>query len=207
MTIISALALLLVGLLWLIVSRPQPVWRGEAAAQFSASIILLPAALLALANAIGVNGDSWVQANMVLQELSLYAALPLLSLVLLSQAARIWGSPYDWERMIWGRILLGVCVMYELCRRSDVLPEMLITFALLTSAVMLAALIWHARQQRMAPVEIMAVLGMIGFSAALTLQTPLSIDWTLVIYAGLIWLWHLQQSLILRQQQAEIDVE
>ena len=207
MTIISALALLLVGLLWLIVSRPQPVWRGEAAAQFSASIILLPAALLALANAIGVNGDSWVQANMVLQELSLYAALPLLSLVLLSQAARIWGSPYDWERMIWGRILLGVCVMYELCRRSDVLPEMLITFALLTSAVMLAALIWHARQQRMAPVEIMAVLGMIGFSAALALQTPLSIDWTLVIYAGLIWLWHLQQSLILRQQQAEIDVE
>ena len=207
MTIISALALLLVGLLWLIVSRPQPVWRGEAAAQFSASIILLPAALLALANAIGVNGDSWVQANMVLQELSLYAALPLLSLVLLSQAARIWGSPYDWERMIWGRILLGVCVMYELCRRSDVLPEMLITFALLTSAVMLAALIWHARQQRMAPVEIMAVLGMIGFSAALALQTPLSIDWTLVIYAGLIWLWHLQQSLILRQQQAEIDVK
>lgn len=207
MAIFSALILLLVGLLWLIVSRPQPIWRGEAAAQFSASIILLPAAVIALANALGLNSESWSQANMVLQELSLYAALPLLSLVLFSQAARIWGSPYDWERMIWGRILLGVCVMYELCRRSEVLPEMLTIFAVLTSGIMLAALIWHARQQLLAPVEIVTVLAMLIFSAALTLQVTLSIDWTLVIYAGLVWLWHLQHSLLLRRQQPDTQQE
>ena len=205
MTMVSALVLLLVGLLWLIVSRPQPVWRGEAAAQFSAAIIILPASVVALANAIGLNSESWVQANMVLQELSLYAALPLLSLVLFSQAARLWGSPYDWERMIWGRILLGVCVLYELCRRSDVLTEMLLIFALITSAVMLAALIWNARQQRLAPVEIITVIAMAGFSVALAFNYSLTTEWTIVIFAGLLWLWHLQQSLILRRQQMEAD--
>ena len=28
---------------------------------------------------------------------------------------------YDWSRMIWGRVLLGWCVVFELCRRNDVL--------------------------------------------------------------------------------------
>lgn len=205
MAIISALILLIVGLLWLLVSRPQPEWRGEAAAQFSASLILIPAAIVALANASGLQSPSWQQANMVLQELAMYAALPLLSLVLISQAARLWGSPYDWERMIWGRVLLGVCVVYELCRRSDVLTEMLLIFALTISVIMLAALIWNARQQRLAPVEIVTVLAMIGFSIVLALNYSLTTEWTIVIFAGLLWLWHLQQSLILRRQQVKAD--
>lgn len=100
-------------LLWL--NRPAAHWPGAAAARFAAALITALYALLAPWQV-----SELASSQLLLQQLSLYAALPLL----LSVAAAI-AFGYDWSRMIWGRILLGWCVVFELCRRNDVLAEFL----------------------------------------------------------------------------------
>lgn len=100
-------------LLWL--NRPAAHWPGAAAARFAAALITALYALLAPWQV-----SELASSQLLLQQLSLYAALPLLLSV---TAATAFG--YDWSRMIWGRVLLGWCVVFELCRRNDVLAECL----------------------------------------------------------------------------------
>lgn len=100
-------------LLWL--NRPAAHWPGAAAARFAAALITALYALLAPWQV-----SELASSQLLLQQLSLYAALPLLLSV---TAATALG--YDWSRMIWGRVLLGWCVVFELCRRNDVLAECL----------------------------------------------------------------------------------
>src|SRR5690606_41381176 len=100
-------------LLWL--NRPAAHWPGAAAARFAAALITALYALLAPWQV-----SELATSQLLLQQLSLYAALPLLLSV---TAATTLG--YDWSRMIWGRVLLGWCVVFELCRRNDVLAECL----------------------------------------------------------------------------------
>ncbi len=150
----AALMLLLVSAWLCLQQRPnqqQPnggikaEWRGESAARFAAGLLLLCAAaaeLLQLPPA----------ATLLLQQLSLYAALPLLIIVLGAQALG-----YQWSRMIWGRVLLALCVVFELCRRNNQLDALLITIAAAAVIALLLALwklakirIWLAAQLIMA---------------------------------------------------------
>jgi len=100
-------------LLWS--SKPAAHWSGMASARFAAGLILLIHALLSLSsNLIPAEGQ------LIAEQLSLYAALPLLVATLLVNALG-----YQWSRLIWGRILLALCVVFELTRRAGELPALL----------------------------------------------------------------------------------
>jgi len=150
----AAMMLLLVSAWLCLQQRPnqqQPndgtkaEWRGESAARFAAGLLLLCAAAAELFQLPPA-------ATLLLQQLSLYAALPLLIIVLGAQALG-----YQWSRMIWGRVLLALCVVFELCRRNNQLDALLITIAAAAVIALLLALwklakirIWLAAQLIMA---------------------------------------------------------
>ena len=150
----AALILLLVSAWLCLQQRPnqqrpnnstQTEWRGASAARFAAGLLLLCAAAAELFQLPPA-------ATLLLQQLSLYAALPLLIIVLGAQALG-----YQWSRMIWGRVLLALCVVFELCRRNNQLDALLITIAaaaviglLLALWKMSAVRAWLAAQLMMA---------------------------------------------------------
>ena len=117
------------ALLWW--NRPAAGWPGAAAARFAAALIT---ALYAVLAPLPYNALSTSQ--LLLEQLSLYAALPLLLSVALSTSLG-----YDWSRMIWGRVLLVWCVVFELCRSNAVLPELWLGIVLGGAIVMLLPLI------------------------------------------------------------------
>jgi 4-amino-4-deoxy-L-arabinose transferase-like glycosyltransferase len=145
----TAMMLLLVSAWLCLQQRPeketQTEWRGASAARFAAGLLLLCAAAAELFQLPPA-------ATLLLQQLSLYAALPLLIIVLGAQALG-----YQWSRMIWGRVLLALCVVFELCRRNNQLDALLITIAAAAVIALLLALwklakirIWLAAQLIMA---------------------------------------------------------
>lgn len=109
------------GLVWL--ARPrrsQPnaasvstEWSGESAARFAAGLIILIYALLALFNVSQLRS-----AQLLMQQLSAFAAVPLLLSV---SVALLINKPLS--RMIWGRILLGWCAVFELLRYTNLLEQ------------------------------------------------------------------------------------
>lgn len=145
----AAMMLLLVSVWLCLQQRPnnsaQTEWRGASAARFAAGLLLLCAAAAELFQ-LPPN------ATLLLQQLSLYAALPLLVVVLATDALG-----YQWSRMIWGRLLLALCVVFELCRRNNQLDALLMTIAAAAVIALLLALwklakirIWLAAQLIMA---------------------------------------------------------
>jgi len=106
----AAMMLLLVSAWLCLQQRPnnsaQTEWRGASAARFAAGLLLLCAAVAGLLQRVL---DLPPEAGLLLQQLSLYAALPLLVVVLATDALG-----YQWSRMIWGRLLLALCVVFEL---------------------------------------------------------------------------------------------
>ena len=128
MALIGSIALLIMSSLLLWASRPGGSWSGSSSARFAAGIILLVHALFSLID----TGLPW-SIRLLPQQLSLYAALPLLACTLLATQLN-----YHWSRLIWGRVLLALCVVFELMRRAGELPLLLwITLGLaLLSAVL-----------------------------------------------------------------------
>ncbi|WP_300433434.1 hypothetical protein [uncultured Thalassolituus sp.] len=90
---------------------------GEQAADLCAAL------LLSLYGALSLLAHWWQHPETlhILQGLSWYAAVPLMVLVSLLRAAQTVTSLTAWDRVVWGRILLALCVVYELARRSEVL--------------------------------------------------------------------------------------
>ena len=90
---------------------------GDRAARFASALLLLLAGLatvtLSLVPAWQNNADINQTAGL-LQQLALYAALPLLVFSGLARAL-----DQDWSRMVWGRILLGICAVFALTRNSE----------------------------------------------------------------------------------------
>ncbi len=119
------LLLISVALLWW--NRPAVDWPGAAAARFAAALITALYAVLA-----PLRHSELSTTQLLLEQLSLYAALPLLLSVALAVSLG-----FDWSRMIWGRVLLVWCVVFELCRRNNVLPEFM-TLMLASGFVILA---------------------------------------------------------------------
>ena len=116
----GSLLLLLVSALFCWSARPssQKEWSGEKAADFAAGLIIAVAAGGEIFGAATGNDA----AETLLYGLAWYAALPLVVLVRTMQAAQVMGAGEYcyWDRVIWGRILLVLCVVFELARRSGV---------------------------------------------------------------------------------------
>ena len=101
-------------LCWSAKPRKDTEWQGEQAADMAGGLIIAAAAI----------GNLWLQlsgnesAILLLDSLAWYAALPLLVSVRVIQAAQCLGFNWYWDRMIWGRILLALCVVFELLAHS-----------------------------------------------------------------------------------------
>ncbi|MCA6059293.1 hypothetical protein HUF18_05845 [Thalassolituus sp. ST750PaO-4] len=182
----AALMLLLVSAWLCLQQRPnqqQPndgikaEWRGESAARFAAGLLLLCAAAAELFQ-LPPN------ATLLLQQLSLYAALPLLIIVLGAQALG-----YQWSRMIWGRVLLALCVVFELCRRNNQLDALLITIAAAAVIALLLAL-WKLAKIRiwLAAQLIMACGALAWISASQNQPEPL-LFWLSMISISVMPIW------------------
>jgi len=103
----------------LFTSRPANNWSGSSAALFCAALLVA----LSGATLITIPGS---EGQLLMEQLALFAAVPMISAVLLLSA-----TPLQWDRPAWGRVLLGVCAVFELARRSDVLQEWLIVVLVL----------------------------------------------------------------------------
>lgn len=108
-------------------------WPGSAAARFAAGLMLLGYGVSALLNQIP--SLNLVSTELLMQQLSVYAALPIL---ICSHLAERLG--YNWTRQIWGRIFLAWCVVFELGRRNDVLD--IILWVAVALGVLTLALPW-----------------------------------------------------------------
>lgn len=101
-------------------------WSGESAARFAAGLVIVIYALLA-----PFNSSELHSVQLLMQQLSAFAALPLLFAVSVALFIR---KPLS--RMMWGRILLGWCVVFELLRHNNLLDQYLLV--LCATAVILA---------------------------------------------------------------------
>lgn len=119
---------------------PRDNWSGGDAGRFSVAVILLPAGLLNALAAISNNTDLNHAAQLLLQ-LSLYAGLPLLAAITLTEQLDQFFS-----RLIWGRALLAICAVFALLRSGPYLHYWLY----LVLAAALVALLWGALQRRRA---------------------------------------------------------
>ena len=127
------IAVLLYASVWLSWhNRPATAghWPGSAAARFAAGLMMLGYGISALLNQIPDLGLA--RTELLMQQLSLYAALPIL---ICSHLAERLG--YNWTRQIWGRVFLAWCVVFELGRRNDVLDIILWVAIALGLAAML----------------------------------------------------------------------
>ena len=148
--------LLLTSALFCWCARPIPgtEWSGEKAADFAAGLIISVAAGGEIFSAVSGNDA----AGTLLYGLAWYAAFPLVVFVRTMQAAQVSGAGKNcyWDRVIWGRILLVLCVVFELARRNDV-AEYIPAISALIGA--LSLLVWALKpHQLLAPKLIIAAL-------------------------------------------------
>ncbi|MGB1090984.1 MAG: hypothetical protein ACPGYX_02580 [Oceanobacter sp.] len=125
---VGSVALLFVALDLLIRNRPatnraegasQSNWPGAPAARFAAGLIAFTYAAISL---VHWQITPMADALLLMQQVSLYAALPTLVSTHLAERLQI-----NWSRQIWGRIFLGWCVVFELARRNDALTLVLLS--------------------------------------------------------------------------------
>ena len=134
----------------LVAHRPVAEWSGRSAALFCAGLLLTLAAASGL---VSLNA----QADVLLQQLATYAALPVLAAVLLADTAGV-----TCQRPAWGRVLLGICALYELMRRAGMLDYLLLGTTVAGGSALLLML---ARRQH-TPAAIVATLGWVMATAS-----------------------------------------
>lgn len=172
---VGLIILLLAVSLWLCWSakpHQDTEWSGEQAADMASGLILAAAAI----------GNLWLQisgndsAILLLDSLAWYAALPLLVSVRMIQAAQGLGMAWYWDRMIWGRVLLALCVVFELCRRANQLDIILYV----TAASGAVSLILMAIKP-LFKTELFVLASLwIAMSAAYVLYQPINISGLLI---------------------------
>ncbi|MAC48199.1 MAG: hypothetical protein CMI02_17265 [Oceanospirillaceae bacterium] len=134
MQLTGSIALLLMSGLLLWSSRPGRSWSGAGSARFAAALIMLVQAVLSL-----VPLDMPYSLRLLPQQLSLYAALPLLITTLITAALG-----FHWSRLIWGRLLLALCVVFEIARRINELH----TWLLIALGVAFVAAVLHLKSDK-----------------------------------------------------------
>ena len=161
MTWLAPLVLLLCSSVALWFTRPVPQWHGASASHFMAALLgLITAVTLLLTDAgIAVSDDL----TRIMLQACLYAGIPLIAAVSLADAFR-----RHWDRVIWGRVLLGLCAVFELGRRGDWLD----TWLLVTLCAGLAGAVVSQIRQRQWGLAL--VLGSLWLTAAVLshLSTP-----------------------------------
>lgn len=123
MTWLAPLALLFCSSAVLWYHRPGPQWPGASASGFMAALlaVVTGVALLLSHSSLAVSDELLL----LLRQACLFAGVPLIAAIWL---ADLFGK--SWDRVIWGRVLLGLCAMFELGRRGDWLDTwLLITLA------------------------------------------------------------------------------
>ncbi|WP_221792926.1 hypothetical protein [Oceanobacter mangrovi] len=123
-------------------------WPGSAAGRFAAGLILLGTAVSELLAAMA-SGEAVEGGRLIMTQLGLYAALPML---VSTQLAERFG--YHWTRQIWGRILLGWCVVFELARRANALDSVLLV-SLLGGLLVIALAWWRPVAQALKTKELL----------------------------------------------------
>ena len=123
MLTVSGQLLLLLNALWMLKTwQPKDETPGWYAAAFCSGLLICSfSASNLLANVIELTPMFWFE------QLALYAALPLLTFVLIALIAK-----FNWPREAWGRILLGVCGIYWLCQQTQQLDNLLIVSTLVS---------------------------------------------------------------------------
>ncbi len=190
LTAIDALILLYASAILSWNNRPASAgqWPGSAAARFASGLMLLGYGISALLNLIPAL--DLARTELLMQQLGLYAALPMLICAHLAERLG-----YHWSRQIWGRIFLVWCVLFVLGRRNT-LPDTMewVTLAL---GVVTLALPWllpkrmqqageplSAHEQRMhlfLPIGLWVLLMVMLFS-----QTAADISTTLWVGAAVL---------------------
>ena len=157
---IALLALLLSSLLLAVRAyKASEVHDHTASMVVSLSAVFM--ALSAMSNLLLTGTDQDTQTlKRILDNLAFFAGIPLIASALVDHAFR-----FDWSRAAWGRWLLVLFALFELCRRSEVGTE----YSQLMSVLCAAVVIYSAIRFRS------PALGIIGSSAGLILGTSLLI--------------------------------
>ncbi|WP_419812568.1 hypothetical protein [Bacterioplanoides sp.] len=103
--------------------------QGDCAALLASSLIFMIAAALAVVgNALPelASDKDFDQFSGLFEQLALFAALPLM---VINGFTRVLG--FDWDRTIWGRILLAICAVFALTRTSELLDYWLMLILVL----------------------------------------------------------------------------
>lgn len=176
LSMLSAVALTLIGagLVWLNKPAHSQSWQGEQAAYF---MVGLAGACLGFMSLILPPQPSTL--GLMLEQLCLYAALPLLASVEFSKLIK-----RDFSRQVWGRILLAIAAVFELCRRNNVLDEML----LITLGIGAVVFILAAPKKPLGLGWLQA--GIWGSLAALSLTAALTLPTTAVCALALLSAFH-----------------
>ncbi|MGE8362915.1 DUF6962 family protein [Pseudomonas sp.] len=93
--------------------------EADQPALFCALLGFLMPAAAAFAGAVRYAIDpSWVEAHQWLSQASTFMALPLLGF-----CALVLGRGWVWSRPNWGRVILGLCVFFEVFRQMNLLED------------------------------------------------------------------------------------
>ncbi|MCL7461187.1 hypothetical protein [Pseudomonas sp. NW5] len=134
LTMATAASALLAAALWFGARR-----RFESAQQPLWFCALLGFVLSALAAASGLGSS----AALLLEQARDYLALPLLAAVALAL-----GRHWQWQGSVWGRVVLGLCLFFEVARQLQALEDYRLLLGLLSVALILYSALcrWPARR-------------------------------------------------------------
>lgn len=129
--------------------------EAERAAWFCALLGLLIPAAAALCGVVRFSVDpSWREVHGLLSQAGTFLALPLVALAIfaLSRSAA-------WSQASWGRLVIGLCVFFELTRRFGILAEYRLLLSLAAFALILLAGLSRLPEQ---PLPLLAALGIVS---------------------------------------------
>jgi hypothetical protein len=172
---------LLQALLLFLAAGTSAIWIGRSRrhhgdadqpALFSAMLGFILAAASGACAAASLIGFDLEEAHQWLERASLLLGLPLIALAALTLARR-----WIWSRPNWGRVVLGLCVFFELARQLG-WSEPYAFGLMLTSALLIiyaGALQWPARLPAAAGVVAgTLLLGSAPLPAGMLMDSPLS---------------------------------
>ncbi|AYF88549.1 hypothetical protein SA496_01620 [Pseudomonas sp. JS3066] len=128
----------------------------ERPAWFCALLGLLIPAAAALCGVVRFSVDpSWREAHSLLSQAGTFLALPLVALAIfaLSRSA-------TWSRAFWGRLVIGLCVVFELARRAGLLAEYRLLLSFAAFALILLAGLGRLPQRASPALAALAIVGL-----------------------------------------------
>lgn len=122
---------------------------------------LMPAAAAAAGTVRYALDPSWVDAHLWLSQASTFLALPLLGV-----CALVMGRGWAWSRPNWGRVILGLCVFFEVFRQMNLLDDYRLLLSVGTLLLILYAGIvqWPRRLPALAALVVVGLFLVAGLA-------------------------------------------